>query len=246
MNDEQRPETTVYEDVLLRWRRGRIRLFGILWTTYAALFLCRANLSAAKSTLEAAVGLTRARQGYLDFFFKGAYAAGQWLGGVLGDKFGGRVMIVIGVTGGAMMSACFGFSKSFVAFALFWIVNGFFQSLVWPGVTKCFANWFPPRLRGKLHTVLCSSYLIGPAITLVFTGYLLDHLPWQQSFIIPAGILAIVALVAYAWASESPQKVGLPSLETLDTMYGHRKAGEIAEVEHTVARLEGVEDVEGP
>ncbi|HJN18597.1 MAG TPA: MFS transporter [Armatimonadota bacterium] len=233
MADPQPPDTTVYEDVLARWRSGRIRLFAILWTTYASLFLCRANLSAAKSTLETAVGLTKARQGYLDFLFKGAYAAGQWIGGALGDKFGGRVMIVVGVTGGAVMCCCFGFSKSFAAFALFWTVNGFLQSVVWPGVTKCFANWFPPRLRGKLHTVLCSSYLIGPAVTLVFTGYLLDHLPWQQAFIIPSGLLVIVALIAYAWASESPQKVGLPSLETLDQMYGSHKAGEVAEVEHT-------------
>ena len=229
MSDVTPPEATVYEDVLARWRRGRARVYAVLWSTYAAFYLCRANLSPAKSTLEAAVGLNKAQQGRLDFLFKGGYAAGQWLGGVLGDKFGGRVMLATGAMGGALMCAGFGFCKSFWGFALFWLLNGVVQSIAWPGVSKCFANWFPPRLRGKLHGLLCSSYMLGPAVTLLVTGAILDHLDWQYAFWIPAGVLFAFGLAAAAWADESPQKAGLPALERLERLDRNAKNGDVEE-----------------
>jgi sugar phosphate permease len=229
MNDSTPPDTTVYEDLLARWKRGRIRLFAVLWLTYAAFYLSRSNLSPAKSTLEKVVGLTKAEQGYLDFLFKGGYAAGQWLAGVFGDRYGGRVLIAVGAVGGALMCTGFGLSRTFGAFALFWGLNGLVQSIAWPGVTKCFANWFPPRLRGKLHGLLCSCYQVGPAVALLVAGSLLDHYGWRAAFFVPAGILFLLGVVSAILVRESPQRAGLPSLERLDAIHRARRLGALGE-----------------
>ncbi|MBM3474398.1 MAG: MFS transporter [Armatimonadetes bacterium] len=225
MGDAAPNDTTVYEDLLARWKRGRIRLFSVLWLTYAAFYLSRSNLSPAKSTLEKAVGLTKAEQGYLDFLFKGGYAAGQWLAGVFGDRYGGRLLLAVGAVGGALMCMGFGLSSTFGAFAVFWVLNGLIQSIAWPGVTKCFANWFPPRLRGKLHGLLCSCYQVGPAVALIVAGSLLDRHGWRAAFFVPAGVLLTFGVIAAILVRESPQRAGLPSLERLDGIHHIHRLG---------------------
>jgi sugar phosphate permease len=211
-------ETTVYEDLLARWRGGRRRVFAWLYVTYGAFYLCRANLSPAKSTLERSVGLNKAHQGYLDFLFKAGYAAGQWIGGQLGDRYGGRLMVAVGAIGGAVMCAAFGLSSAFWAFALFWVLNGVVQSVGWPGITKTFANWFPPRVRGRLHAALSSCYQMGPAITLVLAGAIIDNFGWRSAFLMPAGVLVALGAAFAVWSKDSPQQAGLPSLERLDKL----------------------------
>lgn len=216
---------TIYEEVLVRWRRGRARVLAVLWVCYGSLYLCRSNLPAAKSALERAAGLSKSRQGYLDFAFKGGYAAGQWLGGVLGDRYGGRVLLGVGTIGGAAMCLAFGLSRRFAAFALWWALNGFWQSFCWPGVAKCFANWFPPRLRGSFQPWLASAYQIGPAVGLVMAGVLLDHFPWRLAFLAPAAILFAMGVIALTFVQESPQAAGLPSLETLEGLDTTTRSG---------------------
>jgi sugar phosphate permease len=229
MAESPSQDNTVYEDILARWRRGRRRVFAMLYVTYGAFYLCRANLSPAKSTLEKLVGLNKARQGYLDFLFKAGYAAGQWIGGLLGDRYGGRWMVGLGAIGGALMCAAFGLSSTFWAFALFWVLNGVVQSVGWPGITKTFANWFPPRVRGRLHAALSSCYQIGPAVALVLTGAILDHFSWQAAFVMPAGVLFALGAVFAVWSRDSPQQAGLPSLERLEKLRSDSEEGEAPE-----------------
>jgi sugar phosphate permease len=218
MDESVAPEPTVYEQVLAGWRRGRRRVFAALYVTYAGFYLCRSNLGAAKSTLETAVRLNKARQGDLDFLFKIGYAVGQFIAGQLGDRYGGRVMIAIGAIGGAIMCAAFGFSDEFPAFALFWVLTAIFLSFGWPAVTKTFANWFPMRARGRLQTALSSSYQVGPALAWLLVGALLDHHGWRSAFLVPAAILAVLGVVYAIVSRNAPQQAGLPPVERLEGM----------------------------
>jgi len=218
MADVPETDVTVYEELLARWRRGRRRVFAALYVTYAGFYLCRANLGPAKGALEKAEGLNKAQLGDLDFLFKASYAVGQFLAGQLGDRYGGRVMIGLGAVGGALMCASFGRSDTFAAFAFFWVFNALFLSFGWPAVTKTFANWFPMRVRGKFHTALSSCYQIGPALTWLLVGALLDRFGWQSAFLLPAAILLALGLAYVVVSRDSPQQAGLPSLERLDRL----------------------------
>jgi len=100
-----------------------------------------------------------------------AYAAGQFINGQLGDKFGARRLITFGILVSALLNIAFGFSPGITVMIAIWALNGYFQSMGWAPSVKTIANWFPPKVRGKMGGLLGSSYQIGNAYSWALAGF---------------------------------------------------------------------------
>ena len=146
----------------------------------------------------------------------GAYALGQFVNGQLGDKFGGRIMISLGLILSAVFNLLFGFSSTFTAMVVIWALNGYVQSMGWAPSVKTIANWFPRRMRGRIGGILGSSYQIGNALSWLLAGLLAAYLDWRWLFYVPAIILAAAAVHWYLRGRNAPEVVGLPCLENED------------------------------
>ena len=121
------------------------RIFFVLWITYASFYLGRVNFSVAMPGIMAEFGWTRADVGAIGTALFWAYAVGQFINGQLGDRYGARVLITIGLTISALMNLLFGFSQALGMMIIIWAVNGYAQSMGWAPIVKTLANWFPPR-----------------------------------------------------------------------------------------------------
>ena len=188
------------------WQR---RIFLILWITYASFYIGRVNISVALPGTKADVGAI----GTALFW---AYAIGQFINGQLGDKFGSRVLITVGLTVSALMNLLFGFSQALGVMIIIWAVNGYFQSMGWAPTVKTLANWFPPRMRGKLSGRLGTSYILGGAISVALAGFITARFGWRATFFVPVVILLVSAIHWYLRARNSPESAGLPTLEELE------------------------------
>ena len=124
----------------------------------------------------------------------GAYAFGQFVNGQLGDKFGGRIMVSLGLILSALFNLLFGFSPTLTAMVVIWALNGYVQSMGWAPSVKTIANWFPRRMRGRIGGILGSSYQIGNALSWLLAGFLATYLDWRWLFYVPTIILAAAAV----------------------------------------------------
>ena len=206
------------------WQR---RIFVILWITYASFYLGRVNFSVALPGIMADFGWTRADVGAIGTALFWAYAIGQFINGQLGDRLGARVLITIGITVSALMNLLFGFSQTLGAMIVIWAVNGYVQSMGWAPTVKTLANWFPPRVRGKMSGRLGTSYILGGAISVALAGFIAVRLGWRATFLVPCALLLLSAVHWYLRARNSPESAGLPTLEEFEGEAGPSEEAEI-------------------
>jgi len=141
------------------------------------------------------------------------YAIGQFANGQLGDKIGARKLVTIGIIVSTLANIAFGFSASIPVMIVLWAINGYFQSTGWPLNVKTLANWFSLRERGKIAGLYGSCYQVGNALSWVLAGYLAKNYGWRFVFWVPALIFGVSSVLYYTGMRNSPETVGLPSIE---------------------------------
>ena len=84
-----------------RYERWRWQIFGITWLAYAGFYLTRKSFSVAKIELAKpeVMGLSDGDLARIDGAFLIAYAIGQFVWGIAGDRFGARRVVLGGMLG---------------------------------------------------------------------------------------------------------------------------------------------------
>ncbi len=192
------------------WRK---RVFLSLWITYGTFYLTRVNMSIAIPGIMEEFGYSKTLMGGILTCLFAAYAIGQFINGQLGDKFGARKFISLGLLCSGILNIVFGFTNIFTAMMLIWGLNGYFQSMGWAPSVKTVANWFPPERRGKMSGLLGTTYQIGNAYSWALSGFVVGLLGWRWAFWVPGIIVIISALHWFLRGRNAPEEVGLPTIE---------------------------------
>lgn len=196
------------------WRK---RILWTAWITYAAFYLARTNMSIALPGIMAEYGISRTVMGGVLTSLFALYAMGQFINGQLGDKFGSRNLIAVGILGSVSLNIAFGFSSGvLIAMIVIWGLNGYFQAMGWGPSVKIVANWFPSGLRGKAAGILGTSYQIGNAASWALAGFVIGQLGWRWGFWMPSIVFALLGLHWFIRARNAPEEVGLPTIEQED------------------------------
>lgn len=195
------------------FKRWQLKIFVIAWITYALFYLTRANLSVAVPGIMDEYGYTKTMLGSVGSALFATYAIGQFINGQLGDKFGARKLVTIGIIVSALANIAFGFTTTIFMMILLWAINGYFQATGWPLNVKTLANWFSINERGKIAGLYGSCYQVGNALSWLLAGYLAETYGWRFVFWIPALIFGVSSILYYFGIRNSPESIGLPSVE---------------------------------
>jgi sugar phosphate permease len=175
----------------------RALVFGLTWLSYATYYLGRQNYSVCKTSLADQFGLSATNLGDMETGYLVAYAVGQFVSGKLGDRFGGRRVIGIGMLASAGSCAVFGASSSGFVFGIALLVNGFFQATGWPGNVKAMGSWFGSAQRSSMMGFWSTCYQIGPSVATFIATWLLTHASWRAAFFGPAIAVGAVGLAVW-------------------------------------------------
>lgn len=119
------------------------------------------------------------------------------IAGKLGDLFGRKPFLVVGMIGFMAASAVCGLSQNMLELVLFRGIQGLFGGVLFASVFTVLADIFQPqqltRVQGLFGGVFGLASVIGPTLG----GYLTDIGDWRWVFYVnvPVGVLAVLAIL---------------------------------------------------
>lgn len=199
-----------------RLRAYQIRTFVLTWCSYAGYYLTRKPIGVVKARLQDELGMSTLALGVLDTAYLAAYAAGQFINGVLGDRLGSRRLLTLGMLGTATCAALFGATSLATLLVALWAINGYFQSSGWPGNVKAMTPWFGAHGRGAVMGLWCTCYQVGGIVGTALAAYIVVRWGWRTAFFTPAVIVAGIGMCLWLFLKDHPRDVGLTSPAEVD------------------------------
>jgi sugar phosphate permease len=203
-------------------RRRQIVVVILLFTGYASLYFCRADLSVSTPLIVDELGAQGVNHddalrliGRIASWGVLGYAIGKLLLGGLGDFWGGRTNFIIGLAGAFVFTVLFAVTGLIPLFTLAWIGNRLIQSLSWAGLVKLSTKWFDYSFYGTILGILSLSYLVGDAVARQLMGMLIHQgFGWRVLFYFAAGVAALCLIASLLYLRESRTEMGFPEART--------------------------------
>ncbi|MBE0539941.1 MAG: MFS transporter [Verrucomicrobia bacterium] len=199
-----------------RYERWRWNILIVTWLAYVGYYFTRKSFAVAKVGIlnDPTMEMTKSDMGLVDLSFGIAYAAGQFLWGMCGDRFGPRVVVLTGMVGSSAVAVLMGFSTSVIVFGGLFFLQGLFQSSGWAPLTKNVSNWFSRRERGRVFGFWSTNYAFGGMAASAFAGYVALYFgSWRYAFHLPALVLMLIAVLFFFRQRNRPEDLGLPPVE---------------------------------
>ena len=171
---------------------------ALCWLAYVTAYFGRVNLSISLPYLQEAYGLSKATLGMIAGGFFTAYAAGQFINGVLGDRFNPRYFVGLGLFCAGISNVLFGNSRSPWLMFCFWTLNGYFQSMLWGPLMRVISSVTPDRYLYKITLAFSSSTVLGYFFSYTLVGKMTMDFGWKAAFYIPGAIL-LAASALWVW-----------------------------------------------
>lgn len=195
------------------YKYWRFRSMYAILIGYTGYYFVRKSLAVALPVIEEEFHIPKAHLGIILTVFGLTYGVSKFINGFAGDRTNPRYFMATGLLISALVNVFFGLSSGVVAFALFWIVNGWFQGMGWAPCSKTLVNWYSARERGVKFSIANTGCSIGAALVVFMNGWLIVRFGWRSCFFVPAAIATVVALFILNRLRDRPQSLGLPPVE---------------------------------
>ena len=228
-------------DADARYRALRLQVFSGAFIGYAAFYIVRKNLSMAIPSITdlTAGAITKGDLGTVLAMNAVAYAFAKFFMATVSDRSNARRFLPLGLvlSALAMMFMVVPIAGLDIAncpenktwaILLMGVLNflvGWFNGMGWPPCGRVMTHWFSQNERGTWMSFWNCAHnvgggLVGPMATYGamwfgswFYGNNESLYFLAGTFIFPAAVALLVALVAYCLLRDNPQSCGLPSIE---------------------------------
>lgn len=176
--------------------RRRWAILVIIFGAIVLNYVDRQILSILKPTLKAEFGFDDRGYAMLVNVFTVGYALMYPLSGWLVDRFGPRIVMLVGIFSWSLACLGAGFTRGFGSFAFFRGLLGLSEPTAFPAQLRVVTTWFPGSLRATANSVCVAGGTFGAIIAPPLVAWLALTFNWHSAFIIP-GALGIV--IAFLW-----------------------------------------------
>ena len=221
-----------------RYKKMRMQVFTGAFIGYAAFYLVRKNFSMAIPFLDK-FGIDKGELGTVLAMNAIAYALSKFLMGSVSDRSNARKFLPLGLILSALAMAFMVWpiqafdlvthpENKIWALMLLGFLNflvGWFNGMGWPPCGRIMTHWFSLHERGTWMSVWNCAHNVGGALVgpmavygaawfgSWFYGQNSDLYFLAGTFLFPAAVGLLIAIVAYCLLRDTPQSVGHPSIE---------------------------------
>ena len=225
---KMKPARAVY--INRQYKYWRMRILYSLIFGYATFYIVRQNITVAAPEMLKEFGYTKAQIGWVFSMFSIIYGVGKFISGAICDRTNARYFMTIGLICASLCTLAMGFVHSIGMLALLYGLNGIFQSAGWPPVSRLMTHWYSPDEIGTRWGIVNASHQFGSVGLLIGGSWLMTHFGWRSVFIVPACLSLIIAGILFERLRDTPESLGLPSIEEkegLEVVTGHADMEEV-------------------
>lgn len=225
-NHTTRPSAAIEAGERQRFRYWETRTMVACIVGYALFYFVRKNISIAMPYMNTELGISKTDLGLFLTLHGLMYGLSKFVNGIWGDRANARYFLVSGLLLCAVTNIFFGLSSSIMVLGLFWVLNGWFQGMGVPPCTRLMTHWVVPERLATRMSLWNTSHSIGAGAAILFCGYVVG-LPWENyfgagsllgqhwrwSFLLPAVLVLLGAVLVFILVRDTPSSVGLAELK---------------------------------
>lgn len=217
-------EITDQKAVKEAFTHWRWRVFYSMFIGYALYYFTRFSFTFAMPALMKDLGLDKGQLGILASVMAISYGLSKFVSGVFGDRSNPRYLMGVGLILTGVFNILFGLSSSLLMFCVFWGLNGWFQGFGWPGCAKLLTHWYSQSERGRWWSLWNTSHNVGGALIPIITAFFAQYYGWRSAMIFPGVICILGGFFLINRLCDTPQSMGLPSIEKYRDDYPSEKS----------------------
>lgn len=164
-------------------------------------------------------GISPTRMGLVYSAFLLMYLVGMVPAGIMADRLGPWLVLVVMLFGLAAGSVATGIAGVLVAGApiiatllLVRGVMGFFSAPLHPSTARTVGNWVTIERRTGANGLILSAAMVGTALTYYLFGTLIDRVAWPWAFIVLGTVTAVAGAVWLGLGGDTPSRRRAPTV----------------------------------
>jgi len=198
---------------------GRVRLITFFFLVSCS-FLNAPIMSVAVIAMSSQFGWTAEAMGYLHSGFFYGFGGTQIIGGVIADRFGGKLSISIGVLGMSLFLLVTPLAAQFLpVLVLIRVLMGLSEGVQSPSVHNLVAHWFPLSERNLALALIRSGGYAGMAFAYLAAPEIVDKYGWDKIWYL-FGALGVAWFLCFSVSGASTpaehKSIGLEELQHIE------------------------------
>ncbi|MCT9930034.1 MFS transporter [Planotetraspora sp. A-T 1434] len=203
----------------------RWQVLGVMVFSLLAVVLDNTILNVAIKTIADPVHGLGATQSELEWAMNSytlVFAALLFTFGVLGDRYGRKKMLLVGMVLFGLASVASAYSQDPMQLIIARALMGFGGAAIMPATLAIISNVFPVHERGKAIGIWAGGVGIAVAIGPITGGILLEHFWWGSVFLVnvPIVLISLVLIGMLVPDSKDPNKTKLDPVGVLLSIVG--------------------------
>ena len=185
---------------------SKFGIIGALWFLTLVNYFDRVAMSFAGPSIMKSLHMSPAAFGIVLSSFSIGYLLAQVPGGLLSDRFGARVVMVIGPLLWAAFTGATGLVATLAGFVVVRVLFGLSEGLSNASIYKIVGENFGVKERSRIVATISSPVTLAPAFAGVLIGKLIISFGWNAMFVILAGPAIVAAVVCFALLPKAPKR----------------------------------------
>lgn len=224
------------DQIQKKYPHWRLRMFLVAYIGYFTYYFGRSSFDVSKQYITT---LTPDQLGLVGAGLGVAYGFSKFFMGNLSDRSNAKVFLALGLFITGLINLLLPSILSFGVLVLFIVmfINGWAQGMGWPACARIMTHWFCANERGTKMGIWNTAHNVGAgflAIAVVPIGLFLFNNDWHGLFYVAGAMCIFVAILILIFGADTPQSVGLPSIEVYK---GYAEADEYHEKEFSAKEI---------
>jgi EmrB/QacA subfamily drug resistance transporter len=209
MPEQGRAPLPLHEDPVIHGRRWF--LLGIMCLSLVMVVMSVSGLNVALPSMQRALGATASQLQWIVDSYALVFAALLLPAGALGDRFGRKGALLVGLAVFATGSLVSGLATGATQVIVGRVVTGVGAAFVMPATLSLLTSVFPPEERRKAIAVWAGFAGAGGALGPIVSGALLEGFWWGSALLVNIPVVAavIAAVVVFSPTSKDPDATPL-------------------------------------